>query len=847
VFKHPFRGVAAATKMTARFGGVAALALVLQTSSASGQTQSPQDSTPANPTFKVEVIETAPLTGLGVKVEQVPAPVQTASAAIELSGALELSDFLNRRFNGVFVNEMQNNPFQPDLNYRGYTASPLLGTPQGLSIYMDGVRMNQPFGDVVSWDLIPRMAIASTTLMPGSNPLFGLNTLGGALSIQTKDGRSSPGTTVRAIYGSNIRRAVEFEHGGSRASGLNWYLAGNLFAEDGWRDDSPSKAGQLFGKLGWHETTRDTSISVGYVDDSLNGNGLQEQRFLDRDYSSVYTKPDETKNRATFLNLTTRHDWSSTFTVSGNVYYRHVRTNTFNGDINDDSLDQSLYQPNAAEQRALAAAGYTGFPTSGENASNTPFPYWRCIANVLLQDEPGEKCNGLLNRSETSQHNFGLSGQGTWRNWLRSGNTLMVGAGYDGGRSSFTQSTQLGYLNPDRSLTALNAFADGQTGGNVDGVPFDNRVDLEGHVNTGSVFASDVLSIRDAWTLTASARFNRTSLSNIDRLIPGGSEGSLTGDRAYSRVNPAVGLTYSPSRSVNIYAGYSEGSRAPTSIELGCADPAQPCKLPNALAGDPPLEQVVTRTVEAGIRGWCGVVSWNAGFFHADNSDDILFVASEQTGFGYFKNFGKTRRQGIELGVNAQKGRLSGGAGYTWLDATFQSEETVNGTGNSTNDAAAGGDKGLEGTIAIEPGDRLPLMPRHMFKAYADVQISSRIGVDLNLIAASGVIARGNENDAHQPDGTYYLGPGSAPAYGIVNIGAHYDLTPRIQLIAQINNILDTHYYTAAQLQATGFTSTGNFIARPFPAIAGEFPVQQATFYAPGAPTTYWIGTRLKF
>ena len=83
--------------------------------------------------------------------------MQTAgSADIEASGALDLSDFLNRRFNGVFVNEMQGNPFQPDLNYRGYTASPLLGTPQGLSIYMDGVRLNQPFGDVVSWDLIPR-------------------------------------------------------------------------------------------------------------------------------------------------------------------------------------------------------------------------------------------------------------------------------------------------------------------------------------------------------------------------------------------------------------------------------------------------------------------------------------------------------------------------------------------------------------------------------------------------------------------------------------------------------------------------------------------------------------------
>ena len=320
------------------------------------------------------------------------------------------------------------------MNYRGYTASPLLGTPQGLSIYMDGVRLNQPFGDVVSWDLIPRMAIGSTTLMPGSNPLFGLNTLGGALAIQTKDGRSNPGTSVQAIYGSDVRRAVEFEHGGSRSNGLHWYLAGNLFAEDGWRDASPSRVDQVFGKIGRHAKSGDTTLSVGYADNDLSGNGLQEQRFLDRDYSSVYTIPDQTGNRSTFVNVTTRHDWSRRLASSGNLYYRDIRTRTFNGDINDDSLDQSLYQPTAAEQQALAAAGYTGFPTSGANAENTPFPFWRCIANVLLKDEPGEKCNGLLNRGSTTQHNYGLSGQVTWRDWLKAQNAITIGAGYDGSR-----------------------------------------------------------------------------------------------------------------------------------------------------------------------------------------------------------------------------------------------------------------------------------------------------------------------------------------------------------------------------------------------------------------------------
>ena len=157
------------------------------------------------------------------------------------------------------------------------------------------------------------------------------------------------------------------------------------------------------------------------------------------------------------------------------------------------------------------------------------------------------------------------------------------------------------------------------------------------------------------------------------------------------------------------------------------------------------------------------------------------------------------------------------------------------------------GARGLEGTIAISPGDRIPLVPRQLFKAFADVQITAKMSLDVDLIAASGVFARGNENNRSEPDGIYYLGPGSTPAYGVVNVGGHYDLTKRVQLLAQIDNIFNARYSTAAQLGATGFTSAGNYVARPLPAIGGEFPVQHATFYAPGAPTMFWIGTRVRF
>jgi outer membrane receptor protein involved in Fe transport len=798
--------------------------------------------------YAVDVVSATPLAGVDRSLDEIPAPVQAGTQRdIQASGAIDLSDFLNRRMNGVYLNEVQNNPMQPDLNYRGYTASPLLGTPQGISIYIDGVRLNQSFGDVVSWDLIEKNAIAEVALIPGSNPLFGLNTLGGAISIRTKDGVSNRGTSLQLGGGSFGRKTADFEHGGSTAKGLNWFLASTLFFEDGWRETSPSNVRQFFGKLGWQRERTTINLTLAYANNNLLGNGLQEQRFLDRQYNSVYTRPDQTANRSPFVNLNVRRSLSSTVQFSGNAYFRYIRTLALNGDINEDSLDQAVYQPNAAERAALSAAGYTGFPVTGENASNTPFPFWRCIAQGLLRDEPAKKCNGLLNRSGTHQRNYGLSGQVSWFGSIGSyRNQLTVGAGYDGNSVGFTQSTELGYLNPDRSVTGIKAYADGVTGGDENGVPFDTRVDLSGRIHSESVYATDTITLNKL-SLTLSGRFNHTSIDNRDVLNPTAGAGSLTGKHTFNRFNPAVGATYRVAGAVSLYGSYTEGSRAPTSIELGCADPNSPCKLPNVLAGDPPLKQVVTRTVEAGVRsGAESKLQWSAGWFRADNRNDILFVASEQTGFGYFKNFGKTLRQGAELSLNARIKRVNIGGGYTFLDATFRSEEEVAGAGNSSNEEAQR-IPGTEGNIEIKPGNRIPLIPQHMMKAYGDVQVTSKFVVDLGLFGVSSSYARGNENNQHEADGTYYLGPGKSGGYAVVNFGARYQVHRHVHLFVQVNNLFDRHYYSAAQLAATGFTSTGNFIARPFPAVQGEFPLVNATFFAPGAPRGAWGGIRLRF
>jgi len=796
----------------------------------------------------VTVVGVSPLPGAEVDRNNVPAPVQTASSNdIERTHAVDLTAFMNRTLGSVYVNEVQNNPLQPDINYRGYTASPLLGTPQGMSVYLDGMRINQPFGDVVSWDLIPRAAISTMTLMPGSNPVFGLNTLGGALALRTKDGFSDPGYSIGLNYGSNSRRQVELEAGGHDDSGLYWYGTANKLKDDGWRDDSPTDSSQAFAKLGWRSATTDISLNGAYADTDLTGNGLQDLQFLASDYDSVYTKPDNTKNEAYLVNLVATHKASDVLTVSSNVYYRNIKTRTFNGDINDDSLGESLYQPSAGERAALTAAGYTGFPTSGETQANTPFPSWRCIANILTNEEPNEKCNGLANRTRTNQHDGGFSVQASFSAPFASrANLLTVGVSQLNSRAAFTQSSQFGYLTPDRGIATVDgpgAFADGsQDSENA----FDSRVDLTGDTKTRSIYLSDTLQLGSIVQLTISGRYDRTIVDSIDGITPEDEEGTLTANHRFSRFNPAAGITVSPSQAFSAYFGYSQGSRAPSAIELGCADPENPCRLPNAMAGDPPLDQVVARTFEAGVRGIAAErLAWNAGVFRADNRDDIMFVADDTSGFGFFQNFGKTRRQGAELGVTGRFGAFDVGANYTFLDATYRSEEEVLGEGNSSNEEGPG----FEGTIDVESGDRIPLVPRHLFKAFAAWQILPQLSANVDLISVAGVIARGNENNEHEPDGEFYIGPGKTGGYTVVNLGAEYQPVPAVTVFAQVNNVFDHQYYTAAQLGSTGFDGSGNFVARPFagPIVDGERPLLGSTFFAPGAPRAYWVGARYSF
>lgn len=182
------------------------------------------------------------------------------------------------------------------------------------------------------------------------------------------------------------------------------------------------------------------------------------------------------------------------------------------------------------------------------------------------------------------------------------------------------------------------------------------------------------------------------------------------------------------------------------------------------------------------------------------------------------------------------------------LDATYQSAETVGGTGNSVNDQALAGFPGTEGNIHIRPGDHIPQLPRQVLKLYADWEPTAQWRIGLDMLASSGANLRGNENGLHTPDGVYYTGPGRSAGYTVFNLGVDYQPRPGLKFFVQVTNLFNTKYTTGGQLGANGFTPAGAFIARGLPANAnGDFPVSQSSLMAPGAPRAAWLGVRYTF
>jgi outer membrane receptor protein involved in Fe transport len=378
-------------------------------------------------------------------------------------------------------------------------------------------------------------------------------------------------------------------------------------------------------------------------------------------------------------------------------------------------------------------------------------------------------------------------------------NLFLIGLAHDESDIAFAASTELGALDATRLAIPSGAFV---------GESF-TRMNAD-TANTG-FYLSNTFTLSDRMALTVSGRYNRTEVTLRDQLGT-----ALNGDHDFDRFNPAVGLTVDLSARVNFYAGYSRSNRAPSPVELTCADEDDPCRLPNAFLADPPLEQVVAETIEAGVRGDFGRGRWHLGVFRTTNDDDILFIsAGALTNQGFFDNVGRTRRDGMEVNVDGSPGdAVTWFVNYTYLDATFRSDFAVPSPNNP---------EAVDGEIFVAIGDRLPLIPSQLFKAGISVALGPRLTLGGNLLAGADFPMRGDEGNVADEVGGYTL----------LNVRAEYALGQSVELFLNVDNVLDAEYESFGL-----FGDADDVLGDAF---------DDPRFLSPGAPRAAWLGVRVDF
>lgn len=709
--------------------------------------------------------------------DRLPFPVQSfGQTAVKDQQSLSVADFLNRSGSSFTLNDIQNNPLQPDLQYRGFTASPLLGTPQGMSVYQNGVRMNGNFGQAVNWDLMPDSFINRMTVIGGSNPLFGLNTLGGAVLIDTKTGFNSEGGEGALTYGSFNRLEVSAGQGSNDGT-FGFYLGARHFQEDGWRDHSNSNATNLYAAAGWRgdKTTLDLYVNAGDTD--LRGNGPAPVGLLAIDRAAVFTYPDRTQNRMGMVSLAAHHQVSDAFGLDARLFLRNLRSKSFNGD---------------GAQGEQCDAPYGAYLCAGDGG--TP---------GFARDQNG----GLVSSIYDAINNRSIRNELMWGGTIEAQYDLAAGdmhhdlvAGLDflHGRTNFTSSVEFATLAADRGTSGSGLYdAAGYTG-------------LRSVTDNVSLYAGDTVQVTPALSATLSARYVHLTTDSLDSF---GNRPYLTGRHTYNRLNYGAGLSWRITPLLTLYGGYHQSSRTPTPVELACAEPDQPCTLPNSFIADPPLDDVVSHGIEAGIRGADGPFDyWRIGVFRTVNTNDIIFqtTGGATANQGFFSNVGDTRRQGIEISLRGAMSVVRWTVNYTYLDATFRSAFLV----SSPNHPDA-----VNGVIPVQPGDRLPGLPAHQLNAslFADVTDALNLGVDMT--ARSGQYLRGDEGNLYK----------KTASYAIFNASARYHLADWVMLTARIENIFDKAYET--------FGTFGQ-PQEVLGAAAGDSPV----FLGPGQPRGVWLG-----
>ena len=590
---------------------------------------------------QVDVVGVTPLPGVAVDRDRVAAPI-TVIDGDEFAGrgAASMADALNERLGAVTLEGTTTNLFQPTLRFRGFTASPLLGLPQGIAVYQNGVRINEPFGDTVQFDLMPQFALDRVQLSAGSDPTYGLNALGGALALGLKNGFDNSGFAGEFSGGAFGRLTATAEYGADNGPWA-FYAGATHFREDGWRVASPSEVTQAFADVGYRDGDVDAGISFTYADTSLNGNAPAPVELLEVDRTAVFTFPDTTENRLGFVQGRANVSASDVWSVQVTGYYRDLDRRTLNGDEAEFGVCEDDALPAGAPEQTLCFGadddddnddnghddddddnghdddddghhhaddddddddhgdddddhGHDDDDDDDGHEEEEATPLVDLVSGRFITslDAAGD---GAYNRTTTLAQGYGATVQATATTGAGPReNVFVVGVSADLADVAFESSSEPGSLTANRGVLGSGLLTSlyGLGGDDL----FNTKLET---ANTAfGLYISDTLSLSEQIHVTVSGRYNRAGIDIVDLLGT-----SLNGSHSFGRFNPAVGAVFQADENTSFFARYSESNRAPTAAELSCADPAEPCRVPNAFVADPPLEQAVARSFDMGVRG----------------------------------------------------------------------------------------------------------------------------------------------------------------------------------------------------------------------------------------------------
>ena len=810
-----------------RLGGVACrIALAVAAAAAPGLARADSAPGQGRQLSEVVVVAPTPLDGRGVDPQKLPAVVEPLGAdEFVRSGSRAVTDALEQHIAGATLADTQGNGFTKDFEFRGSDASPVQGEPQGVAVYLGGIRLNAAFGDTVNWDLVPEVAIRQANLFT-SNPAFGLNALAGAVTLRMKTGFDAAGGAAMLEGGSFGRVDGSVEYGATRGP-YAIYLAADGGHDDGWRLHSPSDVARLYGDLGWKQGRSELHLVVAAADNSVGVVGPTPVDLLAQDRRAVFTFPQTTHNSSGLLALNGRQELSDAWTLTGDAYLRkfnqhHVDGNNGNFEGCSRNPANPLFGTLCVEDDGFPAATKppaTAFQVLGPNGAPIGCP-------PLV---PGQTklCNGIpygsVDRTRTDTLGWGGSTQASSDARLFDhGNVFALGASADLAHVRFSSNSELASINQDLSVSPDPSIpGEGliiHSAGNIAYSP----VELRATTAYLGLYATDTFDLTGRLSLTISGRFNHARLQMSDLT---GDAPDLNGTHSFDRFNPAAGLAYRLTQGVSLYGGYAEANRTPTPLELACSDPVDPCLIEGALVSDPPLKQVTARSWEAGVRGQGrlpdGGFKWRVGAFRTDNTDDIVSLASAIQGRGFFANVPKTRRQGVEAEGELDWGRLSAYASYGYLQATYQ----FTGELPSPNSPFADGN----GNVLVTPGKRIGAVPAQRAKAGADFALTSKISLGGDVVAVGSQYLEGDE--ANQDS--------KLPAYWVANLHAAWDIGRGLELFGRVDNLFDRHYATFGTYFETD--SLDNLSPSPLPDNPSPVSV------TPAPPRSFVVGVRARW